>query len=106
MMHQTMMGFRRDPDAVRGKHVERDLLRRVLGMTRPYRAALIGFLITVIAVRGRRHRPGAPVPGPARRRRRQEERDAGRRPRHPRRGRRVRHRGAQPGAALVLVTRR
>ena len=49
MMHQTMMGFRRDPDAVRGKHVERDLLRRVLTMTRPYRAALVGFLIAVIA---------------------------------------------------------
>ena len=49
MMHQTMMGFRRDPDAVRGKHLERDLLRRVLTMTRPYRAALVGFLIAVIA---------------------------------------------------------
>ncbi len=47
-MHQTMMGFRRDPDAVRGKKVERALLRRVLGLTRPYRAALIGFLITVV----------------------------------------------------------
>ena len=29
MMHQTMMSFRRDPDAVRGKRVERQLLRRV-----------------------------------------------------------------------------
>ena len=49
MMHQTIMGFRRDPDAVRGKHLERDLLRRVLTMTRPYRGALVGFLIAVIA---------------------------------------------------------
>src|SRR3954447_6245116 len=47
-MHQTMMGFRRDNDALRGKKVERALIRRVLGMTRPYRAALIGFLITVV----------------------------------------------------------
>jgi ATP-binding cassette subfamily B protein len=49
MMHQTMMSFRRDPDAVRGKRIERDLLRRVLRMTRPYRAALIGFFLSVIA---------------------------------------------------------
>ena len=47
-MHQTMMGFRRDPDIVHGKWVERALIRRVIGMTRPYRGALIGFLITVI----------------------------------------------------------
>ncbi|MGZ6964554.1 MAG: ABC transporter ATP-binding protein [Acidimicrobiia bacterium] len=49
MMHTTMMSFRRDPEAVRGKKVERELLRRVLRMTRPYRGALIGFLIAVIA---------------------------------------------------------
>ena len=47
-MHQTVMGFRRDPD-VRGKGFERALLRRVLGLTRPYRKALIGFLVTAIA---------------------------------------------------------
>src|SRR6476469_250206 len=47
-MHQTMMGFRRDTDALRGKKVERALIRRVLGMTRPYRGALIGFLVTVV----------------------------------------------------------
>ena len=47
-MHQTMMGFRRDPDVVNGKLVERALIRRVIGMTRPYRAALIGFLVTVV----------------------------------------------------------
>ncbi len=47
-MHQTMMGFRRDPDVVNGKRVERALIRRVLRMTSPYRGALIGFLITVI----------------------------------------------------------
>jgi ATP-binding cassette subfamily B protein len=49
MMHQTMMSFRRDPDAVRGKRVERELLRRVLRLTRPYRGALIGFFLAVIA---------------------------------------------------------
>ncbi len=47
-MHQTMMGFRRDPDVVRGKRVERELIRRVLGLTRPYQRALVGFLIAVI----------------------------------------------------------
>ncbi len=47
-MHQTMMGFRRDPDVVNGARVERALIRRVLGMTSPYRTALIGFLITVV----------------------------------------------------------
>ena len=47
-MHQTMMGFRRDPDALRGKRVERELIRRVLGLTHPYRRALIGFLVTVL----------------------------------------------------------
>ena len=49
MMHQTMMSFRRDPSAVKGKHLERDLLRRVLEMTAPYTGALVGFLISVIA---------------------------------------------------------
>src|SRR3954468_22742390 len=47
-MHQTMMGFRRDNEALRGKKVERALIRRVLRLTRPYRGALIGFLITVV----------------------------------------------------------
>jgi ATP-binding cassette subfamily B protein len=47
-MHQTVMGFRRDPD-VRGKGFERALLRRVLGLTRPYKKALIGFLLMATA---------------------------------------------------------
>src|SRR6478735_2121737 len=47
-MHQTLMGFRRDNDSLRGKKVERALIRRVLRLTRPYRGALIGFLITVV----------------------------------------------------------
>jgi ATP-binding cassette subfamily B protein len=51
-MHQTMMGFRHDTDALRGRKIERALLRRVLGMTRPYKGALIGFLITVIIAAG------------------------------------------------------
>ena len=48
MMHHTIMSFRRDPDAVRGKQFERALLRRVLRMARPYRAALIGFVVAVV----------------------------------------------------------
>jgi ATP-binding cassette subfamily B protein len=51
-MHQTMMSFRRDPDAVRGHKVERELLRRVLGLTRSYRALLVGFVVAVIAAAG------------------------------------------------------
>jgi ATP-binding cassette, subfamily B, bacterial len=47
-MHQTLMGFRHDNEALRGKKVERALIRRVLGLTRPYRSALIGFLVTVV----------------------------------------------------------
>src|SRR3954451_13457734 len=48
VMWQTVSSFRRDPSAVKGKKLERALLRRVYRMTRPYRAALIGFLIVVI----------------------------------------------------------
>jgi ATP-binding cassette subfamily B protein len=51
-MHQTLMSFRHDPNAVRGRKVERDLVKRVLGLTRPYRALLIGFVIAVIAAAG------------------------------------------------------
>jgi len=42
------MSFRRDPDAVRGRKIERDVLRRVVSLCRPYRAQLIGFLVTVV----------------------------------------------------------
>jgi ATP-binding cassette subfamily B protein len=48
MMHQAMMGFRRDTDAVAGKHVDRALVRRVFGLARPYRRLLVGFLITAV----------------------------------------------------------
>src|SRR5919106_1487383 len=47
--YQTMMSFRRDPDALRGKRIERALIRRVLRLARPYRKLLIGFLFAVIA---------------------------------------------------------
>ena len=47
--HHTIMGFRRDPEALRGRKLERALLRRVLGLTRPYRSLLIGFLAAVVA---------------------------------------------------------
>ncbi len=49
MMWQTMMGFRRDPEALQGKRIERALVRRVLSLSRPYRGLLIGFLLTVVA---------------------------------------------------------
>ncbi len=39
MMHPAVHGFGRDAKAVKGKKVERDLLRRVLGLTRPYRGS-------------------------------------------------------------------
>jgi len=48
MMYHAVRGFRRDNDALRGKHVERELLRRVLRMAKPYRGALVGFLIAVV----------------------------------------------------------
>ena len=43
------MGFRRDPEGLKGRKIERDLLRRVLRLARPYRRLLIGFLLAVIA---------------------------------------------------------
>ncbi len=46
--HQAMMGFRRDPNAVKGRKVERALIRRVLKLARPYRAMLIAFLVGII----------------------------------------------------------
>ena len=44
----TMMGFRRDPEALRGKRIERALVRRVLGLARPYRKLLVGFVFAVV----------------------------------------------------------
>ncbi len=41
-------GFRRDSEALKGKRLERDVVRRVVGFARPYRAELIGFLVMVI----------------------------------------------------------
>jgi ATP-binding cassette subfamily B protein len=48
MMHPAIHGFGRDAKAVKGKKVERELVRRVLRLARPYRAQLIGFVVTVI----------------------------------------------------------
>jgi ATP-binding cassette subfamily B protein len=48
MMHPAIHGFGRDAKAVKGKKIERDLVRRVLRLARPYRAQLIGFVVTVI----------------------------------------------------------
>ena len=47
--HQVMMSFRRDPEMTKGRKLERDTLRRVIGLCRPYRRSLIGFLISVVA---------------------------------------------------------
>lgn len=49
MMHQTLMGFRRDPSLVAGRKLERALVRRVLRLTRPYRLQLVGFIVAVVA---------------------------------------------------------
>ncbi len=48
-MWQAMMGFRQDYDALRGRKIERALLRRVFHLARPYRRYLIGFFVAVIA---------------------------------------------------------
>jgi ATP-binding cassette, subfamily B, bacterial len=48
MMHPAIHGFGRDAKAVKGKRLERDLLRRVLRLARPYRGQLIGFVVTVV----------------------------------------------------------
>src|SRR5882757_746707 len=48
MSYQAIHGFQRDSKALKGKKLERDLLRRVLTLARPYRRQLIGFVITVI----------------------------------------------------------
>jgi ATP-binding cassette subfamily B protein len=42
------MSFRRDTDAVRGRKIERAVLRRVVGLCRPYRGPLVGFVVTVV----------------------------------------------------------
>ena len=47
-MYPAVHGFGRDAKAVKGKRVERDLLRRVLRLARPYRGQLVGFVIAVV----------------------------------------------------------
>jgi len=47
-MYQTVHGFGRDANAVKGKRLERDLLRRVLRLARPYRRQLAGFVVAVV----------------------------------------------------------
>jgi len=47
-MYQAVHGFGRDTKALKGKKIERDLMRRVLRLARPYRGQLIGFVIAVI----------------------------------------------------------
>ena len=48
MMHPAVHGFGRDANAVKGKRVERDLLRRVLQLAHPYRKQLIGFVTKIL----------------------------------------------------------
>jgi ATP-binding cassette subfamily B protein len=47
-MYQAVHGFGRDAKAVKGKRLERDLLRRVLRLARPYRGQLVGFVVSVV----------------------------------------------------------
>src|ERR1700712_5602097 len=47
-MYQSIHGFGRDTKALKGKKIERDLMRRVLRLARPYRGQLIGFVIAVV----------------------------------------------------------
>jgi ATP-binding cassette, subfamily B, bacterial len=47
MTHNTLQGFSR-ADAVRGRRVNRDTMRRVLTYIRPYKRMLTGFLIAVV----------------------------------------------------------
>ncbi len=44
----TSVGFRRDRGALANKHLERDVLRRVMAYVRPYRKAVSFFVIAVI----------------------------------------------------------
>jgi ATP-binding cassette subfamily B protein len=46
--HSTIWGFRRDAQALKGKRLERDVLRRIWGFARPYRLQLAGFMVMVI----------------------------------------------------------
>jgi len=46
--HSVAMSFRRDPDMVRGRKLQRDVLARVAGFCRPYRTQLAGFIVTVV----------------------------------------------------------
>jgi len=47
MDHRTLAGFRRD-ETLRGRQLNRQTMRRVLGYVRPYRAILIGFIVVVM----------------------------------------------------------
>ncbi len=49
MDHMTAMSFRNDRKALKTKHLERDVLKRVAVYVRPYRRAVIGFILSVIA---------------------------------------------------------
>src|SRR5690348_12198760 len=47
MDHRTIMGFHRER-RVRARDIDPKVVRRVLGYVRPYRGALVGFILTVI----------------------------------------------------------
>jgi ATP-binding cassette, subfamily B, bacterial len=48
MEHRTMMGFRHD-EAARQRRIDRAVMRRVLHYIRPYTAALVAFIVSVVA---------------------------------------------------------
>ncbi len=47
-MHSMMMSYRNDPDAVKGKKLNRRFLRRVLQFARPYRREIALFVVVVV----------------------------------------------------------
>lgn len=49
MDHGAMMSFRRDRRSLAQHKIERQVLRRVLGYVRPYRRAVTGFVVAVVA---------------------------------------------------------
>ncbi|MFZ4515001.1 MAG: ABC transporter ATP-binding protein [Acidimicrobiia bacterium] len=48
MMWHTVAGFRRDTESLKGKRVQRELVRRILTFARPYRRMIVGFVAAVV----------------------------------------------------------
>ena len=48
MDHMTAMSFRHDRKALKAKRVERATMKRVFTFVRPYKSAVIGFMVSVV----------------------------------------------------------